>query len=181
MYFTTDNQVDLSWYDITVSAKSLTHTSNPTRSLSTEGVDAIVGIYRGGIIPATMLSHQLRLTMFIIDSSSRRQNSSSLVFPYPFDSEHHKNLLVVDDLTDTGYTLQKIKAELSKRHNVTTATIIHKPESVFTPDYTNHVLPPESGWVNFPWEIESIGNTLNPTPPPSYYMYESDDKRIVKE
>ncbi|MDQ5950877.1 MAG: uncharacterized protein QG639_154, partial [Patescibacteria group bacterium] len=48
-----------------------------------------------------------------------------------------QNVLLLDDVSDTGKTLQFVHSYLKEREvaSVTTATVYYKPHSVFKPDY----------------------------------------------
>ena len=63
-------------------------------------------------------------------------------------------VLVVDDISDSGHTLEYIKNELSTNYglnNIKFATLYTKRSTSFTPDYFVTEFPDES-WVAFPWE-----------------------------
>ena len=98
--------------------------------------DAIVGIQRGGLIPAVMLSHRLNLPMYVITPSSQLDDGL-------------QNLLFVDEIYDTGKTIDHLQT-------------CH-PFADFAVLYHNNDLPPLkfygtkqllNKWLVFPWEIE---------------------------
>jgi hypoxanthine phosphoribosyltransferase len=84
--------------------------------------DCIVGIGRGGLIPAVMISHKLHI---------------------PFVSRINKDTLVVDDICDTGETLKNTIG-------MYTATLHYKPTAIFTPDFYSKEVGTE--WIVYPWE-----------------------------
>ena len=88
----------------------------------------IYGLKRGGLIPAVMLSHITGITM-VNDCSSYGA----------------WQVLIVDDICDSGKTLQEYK-------EYTTAVLHHKPHtSCFTPTiYAN--LHKGDEWIIYPWE-----------------------------
>ena len=97
-----------------------------------EGVyEGIYPIQRGGLIPAVMMSHQLGLP--IIDR---------------LQSYYGKKFLIVDDIADTGATLEKLKAEIYKEAH--TATIHYHKQSVVEPHYW--VAEKGDKWIVYPWE-----------------------------
>ena len=74
--------------------------------------EGIYAIPRGGLIIGVMMSHKLGLPM--IDR---------------LQSYYGKKFLIVDDIADTGKTLEKLRAEVYKEYH--TATIhYHKQSSV---------------------------------------------------
>lgn len=147
--------------------------------------DYIVGITRGGLIPALMLSQYLNIPMETIKVSLRDEASepeSNLwmaedAFGYhrtddlPGSSNPtlRKNILIVDDINDTGATLNWIKQDWPSgclpsdpawndvwNNNVRFAVMIDNLSSEFEGkiDYCgeeiNKAVDPV--WVVFPWE-----------------------------
>ena len=94
-------------------------------------VVAVGGLPRGGLIPAVMLSHRLQIPFV---SQAQLQNVTG-------------NILIVDDICDSGKTLKQFKFE----ENVYTATLHYKT----TADYEPHFwwkIAPENEWIVYPWE-----------------------------
>ena len=90
-------------------------------------IDSLFGIARGGLIPAVMLSHKLNI---------------------PLISKIRKNTLVVDDISDSGNTLEGINAP-------NTAVLFHKPHtSKYTPTMHAEIHTGDQ-WLIFPWENPS--------------------------
>jgi len=115
----------LSWNDIETAVESLAHQIRQ----SGEEIGAIVGLARGGLIPAVMLSHKLGI---------------------PLVSEDHEAegyLLVVDDICDTGVTLEYY----IKYEGVLTATIHYKQTAIVKPDFYYSLIPQDK-WIVYPWE-----------------------------
>lgn len=147
--------------------------------------DYIVGITRGGLIPALMLSQYLDIPMETLKVSLRDENSdpeSNLwmaedAFGYHrtddlpgySNLELRKKILIVDDINDTGATLNWIKQDWPSgcmpndtawndiwNNNVRFAVMIDNLSSEFDGqiDYCgeeiNKAVDPV--WVVFPWE-----------------------------
>lgn len=123
--------------------------------------DVVVGVARGGLVPAVILSHLLELPLIPIDYSSRKGHG---------DDKDHSNLLpsilcdtrilVVDDICDTGFTLKEIVEHYCvQRVEVTTAVLYYKQlppdKTVIVPDITWQTIPENAGWVIFPFEKQS--------------------------
>ena len=87
-------------------------------------IDSVMGLPRGGLIPAVLISHELNL---------------------PFVLHPGKNTLVVDDINDTGHTL-------SKAPGAYWAVLHNKPTSKFKDCiYAKEV---GNQWIVYPWERE---------------------------
>lgn len=118
--------------------------------------DMIIGLIRGGMIPAVMISHALDdMKMEAIDYSSASgagENAGNHTNKIPkFDPS--LNLLIVDDICDTGYSMQEVVTEYKSRgHKVSTFALYYKESSVFKPDYIWQTIPEDSPWIIFPFE-----------------------------
>lgn len=118
-------KIFLSWDDIETAVESLAHQIR----LSGDNIGAIVGLARGGLIPAVMLSHKLGIPLVSDDH----------------DTEGY--LLVVDDICDTGNTLEYY----TKYEGALTATIHHKQTAIVKPDFY-YSLALQDKWIVYPWE-----------------------------
>lgn len=67
--------------------------------------DYIVGITRGGLLPAVMISHYLNIPMQSLDISLRDGGECVSNLGMAEDAYAGKNILVVDDINDQGTTL----------------------------------------------------------------------------
>ncbi|MCS7096973.1 MAG: phosphoribosyltransferase [Candidatus Methanomethylicia archaeon] len=123
--------------------------------------DSIVGIARGGWIVARLLSDLLD----IADIGSLRvefyrdvgvhDRIPVITQPVSIDVRG-KNILAVDDVSDTGSSLVTAVRHLldAGASNVTVATIHVKPWSIFIPDFYVEIT---DAWIIYPWEShESI-------------------------
>lgn len=93
--------------------------------------EGIYAIPRGGLIIGVMMSHKLGLPM--IDR---------------LQSWYGKKFLIVDDIADTGQTLQKMRSEVYKEAH--TATIHYHKQSSVEPAYW--VEEKGDDWIVYPWE-----------------------------
>jgi hypoxanthine phosphoribosyltransferase len=76
--------------------------------------ELIVGLTRGGLVPATMLSHYLDVPMSALNVSLRdsdlgpTSDTALAEEAYGYDGRPPKRILIVDDINDSGDTLQWI-------------------------------------------------------------------------
>lgn len=110
--------------------------------------DLIVGISRGGVVPAAIISSYLRLPLEVIKLNFRDDTHKpkfpvpKLLRPVNFDFEN-KRLLLVDDRSNSGATLKTGKKLLSKAKFIETLVINGKADySLFNADC-----------FKMPWEI----------------------------
>jgi hypoxanthine phosphoribosyltransferase len=93
---------------------------------SKEKFDGVYGIPRGGLPLAVMVSHMLKLPVLL----------------YPT-----KNTLVVDDISDEGYTLQRMK-------NKKIATLYSTEWTITQPNWFVKMKKDKDDWLVFPWEAD---------------------------
>lgn len=116
--------------------------------------DAILGIARGGLSMAQMLGeyYDLREVYAIntIGYEDTEKKASVEVFNIP-DLKSAKQVLIVDDIVDSGDTLVEVLAMLNKIYpNVTfiTASLFYKKTAKISPTW--YVKEPK-GWIEFFW------------------------------
>ncbi len=118
--------------------------------------DCIVAILKGGMVPARLFSdffgsieiYPIRARAY---AGTRKLNRIRIEsFRYPIG---RKQVLLVDDIHDSGQTLQKVALHLQRRHPQTlrTATLFYKQKAMHAPDFHAHTVAPDV-WVVFPWE-----------------------------
>lgn len=131
--------------------------------------DYVVGIVRGGAIPATFLSHYFDVPMKTVKVSLRDYKGIELD-PKILD-ETGNNILIVDDINDSGATLKTLKqdwklycVEQKMLNNdswdhfwdkkVRVATLVSNVWSVFQVHYYGMPIDRmgDKRWVVFPWE-----------------------------
>lgn len=104
--------------------------------------DRIVAIVRGGLVPAGLLAQHLNIDR--VDTLSLCRETQQVLAPFA-DSD---NLLIVDELVDTGQTIQTIKQHFPKAH---VAVLYAKPMG--RPLANSYVREfPQDVWLDFPWE-----------------------------
>jgi len=126
--------------------------------------DVIVGVSRGGWIPARILSDLLEnpnlanvATKFYVGIAETKQKptiTQSVSVPVK-----DKKVLVVDDLADTGESLKRITEHLEHQgaSEVRIATIYYKPWSIIIPHYYEKET---RCWIVFPWDLKETVRTV---------------------
>ncbi|MBS7616016.1 phosphoribosyltransferase [Candidatus Bathyarchaeota archaeon] len=119
--------------------------------------DVIVGVSRGGWPPARVLSdlldnpHLANVRVEFYLGVAETKGEPTLTQPVSVKVAG-KKVLVVDEVADTGKSLQLIREHLKAEGavEVKMATIYFKPWSIVVPDY---YAKETSRWIVFPWEI----------------------------
>ena len=127
---------------------------------------AVIGIVRGGLQPAVMLSHYYDCPLYVLDYSLRDRNDAQEFTPNDgqvmsralLHTERGGHVLVVDDINDSGDTLTAIKNFITDENlpldNWLYATLLEKCTSRFDCDYYGEMLIDArcDDWIVFPWE-----------------------------
>ena len=124
--------------------------------------DYVVGITRGGLTPANLISQYLDVDMHALKVSLRDSGNDceSNLWMQGDATLENKNILIVDDINDSGATLNWIRddwgPEVEWGRNVRVAVLYdnESSDSIHTPDYSaesiNKAADPQ--WIVFPWE-----------------------------
>jgi hypoxanthine phosphoribosyltransferase len=126
--------------------------------------DIIVGVMRGGWIPARILSDLLEIpdlaTVRVEFYLGVAETLKEPALTQDVSAEvSGKKALVVDDVADTGKSLQLVKEHLLRRGaaEVRIATLYYKPFSAAKPDYYEKET---RRWVVFPWELKETARKI---------------------
>lgn len=117
--------------------------------------DAIVGLTRGGLIPAVRLSHTMDTPMLPFNPHLLYSNGDVRGnIDLPISPAVCRRVLIVDDISDTGKTFTKCTKFFEKSgFKVTTAAVyINKKMTDFIPTYV--VYESSKRWIVFPYEVE---------------------------
>ncbi|RJS90255.1 phosphoribosyltransferase [Candidatus Bathyarchaeota archaeon] len=127
--------------------------------------DLIIGICRGGWPPARVMSDLLgnpklaNISVEFYVDIARTRNKPILTEPVSLSVEG-KKVLILDDVADTGKTLELVKNHLINKgvKRIKIATIYYKPWSIVRPDYYEKKT---RKWIVFPWERkETVRNLM---------------------
>jgi xanthine phosphoribosyltransferase len=113
----------------------------------------IVAVTRGGLIPAALVARALGLrrveSVAIASYKGDRLGEPEVLKP-PTAAGDGEGWLVVDDLVDTGTTMEIVRTILPKAH---IAVLYAKPSGrPLAHDFVREF--PQDSWLDFPWEMD---------------------------
>ncbi|MDR1007564.1 MAG: phosphoribosyltransferase [Campylobacteraceae bacterium] len=118
--------------------------------------DAFLAIARGGMTFGHFLAHALDTRELYALNSIHYEGSKKLDFVKIFnipDLSNVKNVLILDDIADSGETLIEIKKTLQKLYpniNIKIATLLYKEKSLVRPDF---FAKKTTEWIEFLWDF----------------------------
>lgn len=124
--------------------------------------DSIIGVSRGGLVPANELSHRLDTPLTPVCYSSKRGHGDNRDHANKLPEFRNQTLLIVDDICDSGYTLAELADYYTRGsdmngawcNTVYTCCIYYKKQSnpVHVTNFSWLTIPEAAPWVIFPWE-----------------------------
>lgn len=106
--------------------------------LPKHGTIVVYGIPRGGLIPATIISHALEK-----ERPTRLVTSLDHLDP----SDWHR-LVIVDELVDSGDTIKSLKTRFPE---AITVALYQRHSARYSADVVGHIVENDD-WLVFPWE-----------------------------
>lgn len=145
----------MSWEDVGTSARSL------AKAVHADGYrpGIILAVARGGLIPAAAVAYALgvkntyTMNVEFYTDVDQRLDVPMVLPPVPdLVDVTDADLLIVDDVADTGRTLEVVQAFCAgKVATVRTAVLYEKDQSIVRCDY---VWRRTNRWITFPWSAE---------------------------
>jgi xanthine phosphoribosyltransferase len=131
--------------------------------------DYVVGLTRGGLVPANLISQYLGCPMETLKIQLRDGAESESNLWMAEDAYRRKKILIVDDINDTGATLNYIKTDWEDSclpesdrwfkvwgDSVRIATLVDNESSKSTLDVNYSAVAVNKAdndvWIVFPWE-----------------------------
>lgn len=119
-------------------------------------IDLIIGISRGGLVPARFLSDFLLIPDIKIVSAGfylgpKQRMERPVIYSPITESLHNKTILLVDDVADTGETIIEVEKHLKEKgaKKIYIAVIYIKPWNKARIDF---YVRETTAWIIFPWE-----------------------------
>ncbi|MBS1263106.1 MAG: Xanthine phosphoribosyltransferase [Methanonatronarchaeales archaeon] len=141
------------------------------------GPDVIVALARGGWFPGRVLCdllglddlESLKIEHYV--GTARTGEDPHIRYPVAPDAVEGKDVLVVDDITDTGKSLSWAVDHIEEEHSpgrVDTAVLQFLESSTASPGYVGEVLD-EWAWIIYPWNfiedmVDLVGRVLGDEP-----------------
>jgi hypoxanthine phosphoribosyltransferase len=122
--------------------------------------NGIIGLARGGVIPATIASHYFDVPAHYINWSLRdgKKKDTFAVDKIAAQAASGKKYLLIDDIVDTGDTLHLLKERMFDiKDNLKYAALWYNPsQNKSTVDFYSRVIDRsiDNRWIQFPWEHE---------------------------
>lgn len=143
----------VTWDDVAMMCRTL------ASRLAAERFDAILGIARGGLVPAALLAQELALRDVLVASVAsyegerRGDTLHFLEFP-PDQAVVGRRILVVDDIWDSGRTAELVRRRILEAGGQPIIAVLHyKPEASHFPDRRpDYSVEDTDAWIQYPWE-----------------------------
>jgi len=115
---------------------------------------AVVAITRGGMAPAMIVARELDIRTvdtIAIKSYDRHSRTEAKVLKFPDEQlvGDGTGILIIDDLVDSGKTIEVVREKMPKAHY---ATIYSKPMG--RPQVNTYITEvSQDTWIFFPWDM----------------------------
>ncbi len=119
----------------------------------------VIGISRGGLLPATVISYALDAKLLVLglssydDTTGKQTSKVDITQDIDFDKlPEDSKLLIVDDKIDTGNTINYVKERIGNKFKLVRYATLFAEKSVKNKVDHYGVLVPDETWIDFPWE-----------------------------
>jgi hypoxanthine phosphoribosyltransferase len=129
--------------------------------------DFLVGIGRGGLVPAVYLSHRTGLPLLTVDHSTGDHGfGAELLDKVAAKIGAGQNILIVDDINDSGGTINFLRAAIEAKvdapERLRVAVLVHNVRSRARAEYHGSEIDRDAdkSWYVFPWEAVAPRTSL---------------------
>ena len=129
--------------------------------------DFLIGIGRGGLVPAAYLSHRTGIQMLSVDHSSGEVGfADELLDKLAAKIRDGRNMLIVDDINDSGGTIQYLRAAIEAKGadsaGLRVAVLVHNVRSKAKAEYHGSAIDRDEDkrWYVFPWEAVAKADSI---------------------
>jgi xanthine phosphoribosyltransferase len=134
-------------------------TNNLIAAVRDYNPDAVVAVARGGMMLGQLMGYGLDLrnvqSIHVEAYDGEKQREKVDIFGQ-CDFKGVERVLIVDDIVDSGMTLQTLLERLQAQYPAVTfksASIFYKPTATVQPDFT---VKEAKEWINFFWEADFV-------------------------
>jgi hypoxanthine phosphoribosyltransferase len=152
------------WTDVEADVRILYDAIKKRLNENNQKIGTIIGIQRGGLIPAVMLSHLFRVEMKSLRWQTRDQSQSiddDTLTRVLLNCKMDEIVLVVDEIADSGKTLNDIHKQIASFNDRVTypvivyyAVIVQRTTCRLDMPIISANLLDSDEWVHFPWESD---------------------------
>jgi xanthine phosphoribosyltransferase len=143
----------ISWDQVHRDSKALAWRLDHQGPGADGGWRMIVAITRGGLVPAAIVARELNIriveTISVKSYDHKHQTEAKVLKGLDPSVGDGSGVLVIDDLVDTGKTLEVVRSLLPKAHF---ATVYAKPKGRPMVD-TFITEVSQDTWIYFPWDM----------------------------
>jgi hypoxanthine phosphoribosyltransferase len=129
--------------------------------------DFLVGIGRGGLVPAAYLSHRTGIAMLSVDISSGEAGfADELLVKLATKISAGRRILIIDDINDSGTTIAGLRGAIEARtgsgDGLRVAVLVNNVRSRARAEYSAREIDRavDKRWFVFPWEAQASPATL---------------------
>jgi hypoxanthine phosphoribosyltransferase len=126
--------------------------------------DFILGIGRGGLVPAVFLSHATTIPLLSVDHSTQvAPFGDELLTQIARQTATGTHIVIVDDINDSGRTIAYLRKAIADGGgdiaNLRVAVLIDNIRSIESVDYRAETIDrnEDQSWFVFPWEAMAPG------------------------
>lgn len=129
--------------------------------------DFLVGVGRGGLVPAAYLSHRTGIALLTVDHSSGEPDfAGDLLDKLAAKIREGRRLLIVDDINDSGGTIERLRTAIDAKSGdpagLRIAVLVNNIRSNSASEYHGSEIDRDADkrWFVFPWEAVAPRDTL---------------------